>query len=495
MKASLTGRLAGSVDSATKVRAINRLQFTLIRFSLVILDLVLIYMAFRVSYGIRFTSGLGIFQESIVPEITHYQDFMWLAIPLWLVIFAGMGLYNHRNLLGGTREYSLLLNATTLGMFLIISLGFLLPNELILARGWVVLAWFLGFLYTAIGRFVFRRIIYAMRKHGYFQNQAILVGLNHEGHLLASQFNLTRTSSIRLVGYINNGPVDEADEKLKYLGKINDLDNLINKHSVSEIILTSSALSQDEIISLFRKYGTMSDINLRMSSGLYEIITTGMEIHEDGLVPLMTINKVRMTGVDYLLKQIVDYAIAIPALIALLPVFAIIAIAIKLDSPGPVIYRRRVMGVNGKQFDAFKFRTMHVNGDEIFRNNPELLQEYQANYKLKNDPRITRIGRFLRKTSLDEFPQFFNVLRNEMSVVGPRMICPDELSKYEKWNINLLTVKPGITGLWQVRGRSDVDYEERVRMDMFYIRNWSAWLDIQLIIQTVPAILSKRGAY
>lgn len=153
------------------------------------------------------------------------------------------------------------------------------------------------------------------------------------------------------------------------------------------------------------------------------------------------------------------------------------------------------MGVNGKQFDAFKFRTMRMDGDEIFANNPELLREYQENYKLKNDPRITRLGHFLRKTSIDELPQLINVLRNEMSIVGPRMICPEELDKYQQWNINLLTVKPGITGLWQVRGRSNVDYEERVRMDMFYIRNWSAWLDIQLLIQTIPAVLSKRGAY
>lgn len=495
MKSSLTDHLVGSVGQTTRTWVINRLQPVLFVFSLVVMDLGLIYLAFRVSYIIRFTSGIGLFQTSIVPEIARHQDFMWLTIPLWLLIFVSMGLYNRRNLLGGTREYALLLNATTLGMFLIIAVGFLLPNELILARGWVILAWFLGFLFTAMGRFVFRRLIYAMRKFGYFQNSAVLVGLNHEGFLLADQFTQTRTSSIRLIGYVNINPVDGADDTLKYLGKIEDLDNLIQKHAVDDIILTNSALSQEEIIFLFRKYGTIDDINLRMSSGLYEIITTGVEIQEDGLVPLMTINKVRMTGVDYLLKQLLDYAVAIPALIVLLPIFGVIALLIKLDSPGSIIYRRRVMGVNGKQFDAFKFRTMRVDGDDIFKNNPELLKEYQENYKLKDDPRVTRVGKFLRKTSLDEFPQFFNVLRNEMSVVGPRMISPDELSKYDTWDINLLTVKPGITGLWQVRGRSDVDYEERVRMDMYYIRNWTAWLDIQLIIQTVPAILSKRGAY
>lgn len=495
MKVTLTGHILESVNSPTRVRAVVRAEYFLIKVCLIVLDLFLTYLAFRVAYTIRFSSGLSFFQESIVPGSPRYVDFMWLIIPIWLFIFAALGLYNQQNLLGGTREYALLLNATTLGMFVIISAGFLLPDELILARGWVLLVWLLGFLYTAFGRFLFRRVVYALRRTGRFQTPALLVGLNDEGKLLADQFSQTRSSSIRLVGYIHDAPADEKQPELNWLGKLQDLENIISKYGVREIILTSSALSQEQVLSLFRQYGTSDEVTLRMSSGLYEIITTGMEIREDGLVPLLTINKVRMTGIDRVLKQVIDYAIAIPVIIMLLPVFAVIAALIRLDSPGPIIYRRRVMGVNGKRFDAYKFRTMRVNGDDIFKDNPELLKEYQANYKLKNDPRVTRIGNFLRKTSLDEFPQFVNVLRNEMSIVGPRMISPEELGKYQQWNINLLTVKPGITGLWQVRGRSDVDYDERVRMDMYYIRNWSAWLDMALIIQTVPAILSKRGAY
>ncbi|MCI0579783.1 MAG: sugar transferase, partial [Chloroflexi bacterium] len=169
--------------------------------------------------------------------------------------------------------------------------------------------------------------------------------------------------------------------------------------------------------------------------------------------------------------------------------------AIKLDSPGPVIYRRRVMGVNGRQFCAFKFRTMRVDGDQILVASPELRSELARNHKLKHDPRVTPIGRFLRKYSLDELPQLFNVLRHEMALVGPRMIAPAELTMYNQWDMNLLTVRPGITGLWQVSGRSDVSYEERVRLDMHYIRNWTIWLDIYLIMRTIPAVLKGRGAY
>jgi lipopolysaccharide/colanic/teichoic acid biosynthesis glycosyltransferase len=160
-----------------------------------------------------------------------------------------------------------------------------------------------------------------------------------------------------------------------------------------------------------------------------------------------------------------------------------------------VIYRRRVMGVNGSMFDAFKFRTMAVNGDEILEANPALKAELAQNHKLKDDPRITRMGKLLRKTSMDELPQLVNVLRGEMSLVGPRMITQPEMEKYSRWDMNLLTVRPGITGLWQVSGRSDVSYDERVRMDMYYIRNWSIWLDLQLLLQTFPAVIKRRGAY
>ena len=153
------------------------------------------------------------------------------------------------------------------------------------------------------------------------------------------------------------------------------------------------------------------------------------------------------------------------------------------------------MGVNGRQFDAYKFRTMSPNGDEILERHPELKAELDENHKLLEDPRVTRMGQILRKTSLDELPQLFNVLRREMSLVGPRMISPLEMKKYDKWDMNLLTVRPGITGLWQVSGRSDISYAERVRLDMYYIRNWSIWLDIGLLLQTIPAVLRARGAY
>jgi exopolysaccharide biosynthesis polyprenyl glycosylphosphotransferase len=492
---SIRGISQEFLDQPERIRNSVRLQFLVYKGFLVITDLFMLFLAFRVSYYVRFFSGIPYFRDSIIPQIPLYSDVMLAAILFWAVIFALVGLYKDQNLLGGTREYSLLFNAITLGAFLIISVDFFFPDDLAIARGWVFLAWITALVFLSIGRFILRRAVYAFRVHGHFQNHAVVVGINAEGKTLVDQILNWRTSGLQIVGYVDQTCHQPLDKHIRCLGKIEDLDEAITKYGISEIILTNSALSQEEILGLFRKYGTAKDINLRMSSGLYEIITTGMQVREDGLVPLVTINKVRMTGIDQVLKLLMDYLIAFPTVILLAPVYALIALAVRLDSPGPAIYRRRVMGINGRQFDAFKFRTMRINGDEIFNADPELLKEYQENFKLKNDPRITRLGNLLRKTSLDEIPQLFNVLLNEMSLVGPRMICPEELPKYDRWDINLLTVKPGITGLWQVQGRSNVSYEERVKMDMFYIRTWTIWLDLKLLLQTVPAVLARRGAF
>jgi lipopolysaccharide/colanic/teichoic acid biosynthesis glycosyltransferase len=194
-------------------------------------------------------------------------------------------------------------------------------------------------------------------------------------------------------------------------------------------------------------------------------------------------------------KILLDYLLVIPTIIAVLPLLLIIALAVRLSSPGPVIYRRRVLGKGGREFDAFKFRTMFINGDEILARYPRLKAELDENYKLKCDPRVTSVGKLLRKYSLDELPQLFNVLFQQMSLVGPRIIAPHEISKYGKYGDKLMTVTPGITGLWQVSGRSDIVYDDRVQLDMTYIDNWSIWLDLKILLQTPLIVLRGDGAY
>jgi len=190
-----------------------------------------------------------------------------------------------------------------------------------------------------------------------------------------------------------------------------------------------------------------------------------------------------------------DFSLTLIGLVLISPLLLMLAVIVKLDSPGPVLYRRRVMGRGGTQFDAFKFRTMLVNGDEVLAAHPELRAEWEREQKLKDDPRITRSGQWMRKLSLDELPQLFNVLGSQMSLVGPRMIAPVELARYGNDAMELLTVKPGITGLWQVSGRSDLGYADRARLDMEYVRTRSFRLDLKLLLLTLPTVIMKKGAY
>jgi exopolysaccharide biosynthesis polyprenyl glycosylphosphotransferase len=376
-------------------------------------------------------------------------------------------------------------------------LSFINP-EFIIARGWLMLAWLFTFAFVALGRFVLRRIVYFLRKHGFFLSTAVIVGANREGLALAQQLQGWHTSGLEVVGFIDNKlpagtPISHS---LSVLGSVGQLQSIVQEQAVEEVILASSAISvRDHLLAIYQNYGFAKGTNLRLSSGLYEIITTGLNVREFAYVPLVGVNKLRLAGFDQLLKLVLDYAIAIPSLILVAPLLGLIALAVKLDSPGPILYRRQVMGVNGSRFGAYKFRTMVMDGDAVLAARPDLRAELERNHKLKVDPRVTRVGQVLRRLSLDELPQIINVLRREMSLVGPRMIAPDEMAKYDQWGHNLLTVKPGITGLWQVSGRSNISYEERVQLDMHYIRNWSIWLDLQLLWQTIPAVVRGTGAY
>lgn len=474
----------------------RHIQWHIFIASLVIGDILMLTLAFRTAYMVRFELSLAFFQLDITPSYSYYQNMVLVIIPVWLIIFVVMGLYNRQNLITGTQEYSQAFNATTLGFVAVIAAGFLFP-EFIFARGWLLTAWGLAFLFIALNRFMIRRVVYYLRQHGYLMTPAVVVGVNEESRILSEQLMIWKTSGLLILGFVDDkAPADyPVFHNLRSLGTVDQLSSIIQQYDVGEVILTTSAMTRDQMVSIFKQYGVSSRVTLRLSSGLFEIITTGLQVTELASVPLVRVNKARLTGIDSFLKFVLDYALTIPGMIIAAPLFLVIAAAIKLDSPGPVIHKRRVMGVNGNQFEAYKFRTMFVNGDEMLEGHPHLQVELAENHKLVEDPRVTRIGRFLRKTSLDELPQLFNVLKREMSLVGPRMISPAEMSKYNQWDMNLLTVQPGITGLWQVSGRSDVSYEERVTLDMHYIRNWSIWLDLQLLLATLPAVIKGRGAY
>jgi exopolysaccharide biosynthesis polyprenyl glycosylphosphotransferase len=490
------------VAASKKIKNANsilprRLQWTLYIIILGISDTVMTFLAFWLSFYFRFELFAQFFDPDAMISAERYR-FLLLSMPLlWLVIFALNGLYDKNNLLGGTREYSLVFRSASEGFLLIVIASFLEPT-LIIARGWLIMTWIGTFFLVALARFYLRRVVYALRRLGFFLTPAVIVGANQEGRWLAEQLLQWKSSGLYLVGFVDNKlpATFPLFHGLVSLGSVDKLGEIIEQYKVGEVILASSAFStRDYLLDIFRKYGVNDKVNIRMSSGLYEILTTSLTVNEFAYVPLVYVNKVRLTGNDHIVKAILDYVLGIASLVFLSPFLLIIAFLVKISSPGPILHKRLVMGLNGKTFQALKFRTMVTNGDEILEKHPELRNELAKIHKLKNDPRITKIGAFLRKYSLDELPQLFNVLKREMSLVGPRMISPEEVSMYKQFDMNLLTVLPGITGLWQVSGRSDISYNERVRLDMYYIRNWSMWLDLQLLYQTIPAVLKSRGAY
>jgi exopolysaccharide biosynthesis polyprenyl glycosylphosphotransferase len=456
-------------------------------------DAFVLVIAFLLAYSLRFLLNIEVF-EAVVPPTGLYVRLFVVLIPAWIFLFHLFRLYDWHYLLGGTHEYARIFNASTLGMMVLIILLFFTRS--VVARGWIILFWLFSIILTGLYRFSVRRIAYAARRRGYLRVLTVIVGADEEGCAIAQQLREAQSCGADVIGFVDDRlPAGERVCDAPVLGRVDALQQLVAQTGVEELILSTTALTRAQVLQIYETFGSSSALELRLSPGLFEILTTGARVKEWGYVPLVSINKVRLDEFETTIKTILDYSLTLAGLMVIAPILLLIAIVVKLDSPGPALYRRRVLGRGGSEFDAFKFRTMYVNGDEILARYPELQAELQANQKLKNDPRVTRIGKYLRRFSLDELPQLFNVLLGQMSLVGPRMICPAEGAKYGKWKMNLLTVKPGITGLWQISGRSDVSYDERIRLDMQYIRNYTVWLDFMILFRTLPAVLSRRGAY
>lgn len=453
--------------------------------------------AFALAYFARFENPWLPYYSAF--SYQFYSTVVFLAIPLWLLVFALYGLYDLDALFGGVWEYARLAQACTLGTMLVVIVSFLYRFEdSSLSRLWLIFAWGLTISAVMLGRFCVRRVVYALRQRGHLQRRALILGTNSDAQAIAEQLQAASSSGLQLLGFVSAGAQNDP-LPLPLLGCACDLKEIVARERVHEIIVASTAVTREQLLDTYHDFGLSEQVDVRLSPGLFEILTTGARIKESGYVPLVSLNQLRITGTDAWLKSALDRVLILLSLPLTLPLFLIICLWIKLDSPGAIIHRRRVLGVRGQPFDAFKFRTMVTNADEVleklFASQPALREEYMRTWKLKNDPRTTRVGRLLRRASLDELPQVLNVLAGQMSLVGPRMIAPSEIELYGQWWMNLLTVKPGITGPWQVLGRSNLPYDERVRLSMRYIRNHSLWLDVQILYQTIGAVVKGTGAY
>jgi len=477
-----------------RITPLNRRQRQLlITLTLLIGDAVSLVAAFSVAYFMRFI----LLPYSSNYSVEDYANFILAIVPIWLAIFAVNQLYSDQHLFGGLEEYVRVLYSVSIGTLGVIVIGFLQREELLISRGWLIISWLVSLIIVTLFRFLFRHLVFHLRSQGHLLSAAVIVGANQEGVALAGQLQKTSTSGLYIVGFIDAKTTigNQIYDVFHVIGDLNNIKVVIEDNRIEEVIIASSALRRKQVLDIFRTIAPITDVNLRLSSGLFEIISTGMRVKELAYVPLIEVNKNRLSGLDAGIKQLMDYILIIIIFLLVWPFLLLIALLIMIDSPGSPFFRRRVMGINGIEFNAFKFRTMYKDGDDLLIDNPELQTVLERDFKLIDDPRITKVGYYLRKYSLDELPQLYNVLLGQMSLVGPRMISPPEMRKYSQWGMNLLTVKPGITGLWQISGRSDLSYDDRIKLDMQYIRNWTLWLDFYIILATIPAVILGKGAY
>jgi exopolysaccharide biosynthesis polyprenyl glycosylphosphotransferase len=289
------------------------------------------------------------------------------------------------------------------------------------------------------------------------------------------------------------GP-SSAGMALPYLGSVGDLPRIFAEREVGELIVAETELDDRallEIVDLAHRRG----VRVRAAPSTAELLTQRAEYVPGQGVPLFELRPPAFVGTDWVLKRGFDLLVSLLIVVIGLPIWIAIAIAIKAESRGPMLYRDRRVGLNEREFEMIKFRTMRADAPNLQKRLEADNEADGALFKLRDDPRVTRVGAFLRRFSLDEVPQVLNVLRGEMSLVGPRPLPIRDYKLLEPWHRKRYLVLPGMTGLWQIAGRSDLSFDDLVRLDFYYLENWSIWLDISILFRTIPAVLAARGAY
>ena len=406
-------------------------------------------------------------------------------------VFSAFHLYGV-HVLASAEEFRRLIMAT--GVVVIVLVASPLWPAAAFARLPIAGAWLGALVLILATRRMWHRRIRRARSRGAMVARTLIVGCNDEAVRLAD-LSLARQAGLVPIGLVAT-PQDghRPDLDLPVLGTLEDLQDVITGSATDLVLVASSAVDTEEmrfITKVTRRAGT----ELRVTANLPEVLTTRLSVLPIGGVIALSLRSVRLSGPQALAKRAFDIAVSGAVLLLTLPLFLVIAVAIKLASPGPVFYRQRRVGKQGHPFTLLKFRTM-VRGADVMLD--LLVAENEADgplFKIRNDPRISRVGKWLRRWSIDELPQLLNVLKGDMSLVGPRPPLPHEVAKYDDWHLDRLEVRPGITGLWQVSGRSELSFTEMVRLDLFYIENWSLAYDMFILIKTIPAVASSRGAY
>ncbi len=420
-------------------------------------------------------------------SLTETGDTVAFAYLVCALLFARSGLYADRAVRPGLPRI-----VSSLFQVMIVALIFALVNGEKYSSYYI----FYGTLCFAIAyvgglRWLYERVTGVLLRAAGYRRRALLVGSG--GHIedVAHALSGGHHIPVELVGFISLSP--RPDNGLPSLGRFDDLPGVLDRHRVQEVIIADPDFPEQHAVELVDQCHRRG-VTVRIAPSTMEILVHRAEFVPGASVPLFELRPPVFDGFDFLLKRSFDVIGALLLLLLLSPMLAVIALAVSLSSRGPVIFRSIRPGIGGTPFACFKFRTMYSDADQRQADLESLNEASGALFKIRHDPRLTRVGRVLRRYSLDELPQLVNVVIGQMSLVGPRPLPRRDFDQLEEWHKKRYLVLPGMTGLWQVSGRSELDFDDLVRLDFLYLERWSIGLDLAILLKTVPAVLSRRGA-
>lgn len=460
---------------------------------LVPLDYLMIVLTGLTVYALRF----GPLVTDILPVVyqlplREYSKIVLIVAVFWLIIFALGGLYSIKGTTRTIDEIGRIFLACSTAVLIIIVLIFF-RREFFSSRFIILSSWLLSIIYISIARLIVRYIQKLFFKKGIGVHQVVIIGRDENTEEVSRQIYRKKTLGYKIINRFKNFD-EETRNKLKEEIKIKPID---------EIIQADPSLPQNEVLNLV-DFCNENHIVFKYTPNLFEAQATNIEVNTLDGIPIIEIKRTPLDGWGKIIKRLFDIIGSIFLIILTSPIMLITTMAIKLDSAGPILFRYRDDGQklkrveqHGKMFNYFKFRSMFPKTDSL-RYSKELAQanirKGTPMVKIRNDPRVTKVGRFIRRFSIDELPEFFLVLLGKMSLVGPRPHLPEEVAQYKKHHKKILTIKPGVTGLAQIAGRSDLNFEDEARLDNYYIENWSLKLDLIILFKTPLAVLRKRKA-
>ena len=454
----------------------------------VALDLVAIAAAMFFAVRIR------AFNANNATEIvrSRHPVLMVASLPLWIAVFSHFRLYTARHLVRGVDEFRRIVRACATGVISLALLSYWM--KLYVARGVLVALFFLVLIFTTAERVGFRRWYTRQRRRGQLLRSVLIAGTNVEALTLYEMLESEKWHGYRVVGFLGDDLGDETPPHCAVLGTISEAVAVAQRFGVSGVLIATTSVEFAEVNRLTRDL-TDAGLHVEISSALYDIAPERLFVRPLGTFSFCYVEPVKRRGWRSAAKRGSDIVLSSLGLLVMAPVFLVVAIAIKLDSRGPVFFSQDRVGKDGAAFPLLKFRTMVRDATDLLIDLREQNEACGPLFKMRNDPRITGVGRFLRRWSIDELPQLVNVLRGEMSLVGPRPALPSEVRGWHQEAHGRLHVQPGLTGMWQVLGRSDNSFEQYIRLDLYYVDNWSLLTDIVILAKTIPVVLVGRGSY